>query len=634
MRITVRFFATLRDQAGTERVDVELPNSATVATLLDQIAGNFPGLKSTLPSSLVAINHEYAFPDDLLKSGDEIAIFPPVSGGTDGLSLDLGWPEYFSITTTPLNIDATIAIITHPETGAVCAFSGIVRGITTVEAEYPSKASHLEYEAYQPMAEKKLRQIAQEIRNQFPQIQGIAIVQRIGKMAVGETTLLVACASGHRDGGCFEAARYGIDRLKEIVPIWKREFRIEGSSWIEGHYHPTPTDVQDSEPLSAMPQQELPAGKESLFSLECLKCQKRHAYTPERYLCACGGTFQLINVPSFDRTAIDTGTFSLWRYRAMLLPPEISPLTLGEGWTPLISIQIEQRRAWLKLENLNPTGSFKDRGAALLVTMLRTQGIEAIHDDSSGNAGAALAAYAAHAGIPARLFVPISSSPAKLAQIKLYGAQLEEITGPRSAASEAAQKAAQDGTSTYASHVYNPFPILAYKSIAYELWEQLGFRAPDVVILPIGQGTQLLGLAQGFNALLEAGMINRLPRLIGIQAATCAPLWKRYHRDSSQKAREEDTLAEGIRIIDPVRWESVLASVKASRGDIVVVSESAIIDGLKQLARQGIFVEPTSAVVWPAFKQIAAQLPEDTQVVLSITGTGYKTSDWTKLPTK
>lgn len=235
MRIHIRFFATLRDRAGLAAVDLELPDEATVDTLLRALADKYPQLESALDSTLIAINHEYAFPDDQLNPNDEVALFPPVSGGT-------AWPEFLTITEERLSIDTIVEFITRPETGAVCVFSGAVRG-TTKRHGKRRETEQLNYEAYKPMAERKLRQVAEEIRVRWPAVQGLGIVQRVGNLSVGEMTVLVACASGHRDEGCFEAARYGIDRLKEIVPVWKQEIGPDGSTWVEGNYRPTPDDV-------------------------------------------------------------------------------------------------------------------------------------------------------------------------------------------------------------------------------------------------------------------------------------------------------------------------------------------------------------------------------------------------------
>jgi molybdopterin synthase catalytic subunit len=199
------------------------------------LAGHYPALEANLRAAVSAVNEEFAAPDDPLRAGDRVAFFPPVSGG-DGV-----YPEIFRLADAAYSVDELIAAITVPATGAICLFSGTVRGETEGE-DGIAHTERLEYEAYEAMALAKMRQVAAEIRARWTGVQGIAIVQRVGRLEVGQPTVLIACASGHRDGGCFEAARYGIDRLKEIVPVWKREIRPDGSSWVEGHYLPDERD--------------------------------------------------------------------------------------------------------------------------------------------------------------------------------------------------------------------------------------------------------------------------------------------------------------------------------------------------------------------------------------------------------
>jgi len=234
MRIDVQLFATLRDRAGSKIVSVDLPDDATVAHLIEHIGRHYPGLAEALPTSIVAVNQEFAFPPMPLKTGDEVALFPPVSGGSD-------FPERFRITDDRIDLNALVAEVTLETTGAVCTFTGTVRGQSTGR-----ETIRLDYEAYAPMAEVKMRQVAQEIRARWPHIQGISIVQRIGRLSVGEFTVLIAVSAGHRYDGVFEAARYGIDRLKEIVPVWKKEIGARGEEWIEGKYLPTPTDRENA----------------------------------------------------------------------------------------------------------------------------------------------------------------------------------------------------------------------------------------------------------------------------------------------------------------------------------------------------------------------------------------------------
>jgi molybdopterin synthase catalytic subunit len=236
-QVTLRilFFATLRDLAGGKELSLALPGGSTLGELRAALVAQIPALAERLPTALAAINKEYAFDQDELPAGAEVAFFPPVSGGqTDNL------PGIFSITEDELDLDDLLAQITLPATGAAAIFTGMVRGVTT--RDHPHETVYLEYEAYRPMAEAKMRQVADEIRARWPSVQGIAIVQRVGKLYPRTPTVLIACTSAHRDTGVFDAARYGIDRLKEIVPVWKKEVGPNGEEWVEGDYLPTQDD--------------------------------------------------------------------------------------------------------------------------------------------------------------------------------------------------------------------------------------------------------------------------------------------------------------------------------------------------------------------------------------------------------
>lgn len=241
MQINVLFFATIRNLIGQKRLTLELDESAnTIAHVRQEIINRYPAVTDNIKIALTAINEEFAFNNDSIKDGDEVAFFPPVSGGS-GESSDL--PEIFLLPTEPINHDEFVASITTSKTGAVCLFSGMVRGKTNKVGHIPD-TEYLEYEAYEPMALAKMKQVADEIRKQWHKVEGIAIAQRIGRLEVGQNTVLIACSSPHRDDGCFEAARYGIDRLKEIVPVWKKEVGADGEAWIEGDYVPSNEDKQ------------------------------------------------------------------------------------------------------------------------------------------------------------------------------------------------------------------------------------------------------------------------------------------------------------------------------------------------------------------------------------------------------
>lgn len=248
MNVTVLLFATLKDRAQRAQVTLALDDGATVGDLKSRLAHEVPSLAPVLPTALASINREFAFQQDALRDGDEVGLFPPVSGGAgpDGAVGPDGAapPTIFRITNEQLDLDALVAAITLPTTGAACLFTGMVRGETTRATDPlgPHQTVRLEYEAYAPMAEAKMQQVADEIRARWPTVEGIAIVQRIGPLDPGTPTVLIACSAAHRDTGVFEAARYGIDRLKEIVPVWKKEIGPNGEEWVEGHYAPGAMD--------------------------------------------------------------------------------------------------------------------------------------------------------------------------------------------------------------------------------------------------------------------------------------------------------------------------------------------------------------------------------------------------------
>jgi len=230
-KITVLFFATFRDKAGTNRAQVEIPEGTTIAGLRDILSEKFPGLESLASHALASINKEFAFDEEIIPDGAEVAWFPPVSGGSS-------LPTVFSITEEQIDLNQLLESITLPSTGAACFFTGMVRGVT--RRDQPHETQFLEYESYSQMAEEKMQQVADEIRQKWPTVEGVAIVQRVGRLFPGTPTVMIACTAGHRDTGVFEAARYGIDRLKQIVPIWKKEVTLTGEEWVEGDYRPKP----------------------------------------------------------------------------------------------------------------------------------------------------------------------------------------------------------------------------------------------------------------------------------------------------------------------------------------------------------------------------------------------------------
>ena len=235
IKVTVLFFATLKERAGMSKASLELPDGAQVKDFKAHLLAEHPALQAAAGTLLVAINREFAFDEDPVPDGAEIAVFPPVSGGSE-----VELPTLIAIRDGEIDLEALVAFVTLPTTGGVCLFVGTVRGVT--RRDNPHETVYLVYEAYRPMAEAKMRQIAAEMRLRWPALEGIAIVQRTGRLDPGAPSVGIACSAAHRDMGIFEAAHYGIDRLKEIVPVWKKEVGPDGEEWVEGDYIPVPSD--------------------------------------------------------------------------------------------------------------------------------------------------------------------------------------------------------------------------------------------------------------------------------------------------------------------------------------------------------------------------------------------------------
>ena len=365
------------------------------------------------------------------------------------------------------------------------------------------------------------------------------------------------------------------------------------------------------------------------FKLRCRFCNQPVEWPPQQPRCPrpeCRGPLQPKRNIIFDAHLIEPTATGMWRYRHLLPPVPDNPISLGEGWTPLLRLESKSDRLiYVKNETLNPTGSFKDRGAAFLINTI--QGEEkVVVDDSSGNAGAALAAYAARAGRTARIFTPAAAPEAKKAQIQRYGAELVPVEGNRDAVAQAAETFAQHPNVFYASHVWHPGYALAMQTIAWEIWEQLGRRAPEWVILPTGNGSLLRGVRWGFRALQKAKYIKDLPRLIAVQAANCAPLAAFVagaYRPGRFQARP--TRADGVAIPNPPLIEAMAAAVRKTKGKVVTIPEEAIHRAQTELALKGFYVEPTAALPYAALTSIVSQIPTHDTIVLLLTGHGFKT---------
>ena len=369
--------------------------------------------------------------------------------------------------------------------------------------------------------------------------------------------------------------------------------------------------------------------------LVCARCSGGYPTSEPRWRCVCGGYLRLKqDGAAFPARDLGRRPATVWRYREALgIEDERNIVTMGEGFTPLVGFETagaaEGCRLLLKLDYLCPTGSYKDRGSTVMISKLKEWGVTAIIEDSSGNAGASLAAYAAAAGIRADIYVPASISPGKAAQIVIHGANLVQVPGSREATAAAALKAADK--TFYASHNWIPYFAVGLKTAAYEIAEQLDWEAPDWVVAPVGGGSLLIGLYLGFQHLWQSGVISRIPRLAGVQASGCAPVYNAWRAGRAEVLPVEkgDTVAEGICIANPVRGNDVLEAIRGSQGVMCTVTDEAIWQAVETLGRRGIYVEPTGAVSASAIDALCRQdvIRPGARVVAVLTGSGLKATD-------
>ncbi len=367
-----------------------------------------------------------------------------------------------------------------------------------------------------------------------------------------------------------------------------------------------------------------------MAELHCITCGTAYSIKEPLWRCECGGLLDLRTEPVFHLEKIKNRKPTMWRYReAIPIKDDDHIVSFDEGFTPLIQVTIGNKAILIKQEQLFATGSFKDRGASVLISHVRALGIKKVVEDSSGNAGSAIAAYCANAGIACDIFVPEHTSSGKLAQITLSGATLKKIPGTREDTAAAVLEAAEHDY--YASHSWNPFFFHGTKTFAFEVCEQLGWQPPDTMILPVGNGTLLLGAYIGFNELKTAKIIQTIPRIIAVQASNCAPLVQAFKENSNHIPfiKTKKTLTEGIAIAAPIRGKQILEAVKNTNGDFIAVTEDEIKQALKEICRKGFYIEPTSASTIAGIKKYLQQLPEsENEVIVSaFTGHGLKAGE-------
>lgn len=365
--------------------------------------------------------------------------------------------------------------------------------------------------------------------------------------------------------------------------------------------------------------------------VECMDCGRVFSERELLWRCSCGGILRLGGW-AFNYAPRDDLP-GLWRY-ASSLPVERpeAAASMGEGMTPLVCRDWREKggeaSVHFKFDALCPSGSYKDRGMTVLASRLRELGVAEVVEDSSGNAGASMAAYCALSGIRCNIYVPASASEGKCAQIASYGARLVRVPGSREDTTRAAASAA--ASVYYASHNWSPYFAHGVKTYAFEVYEQLG-KAPDVVVVPVGQGSLALGAYLGFSELLACGKISRLPRIFGVQSEVCAPLFQAWEKGGTVPAAivKGETMAEGIASAEPVRGAETMRLVRESGGGFAAVSEKAIWAAFERLAAGGLYVEPTSASAAAGLSLLLneGRIKPDECIVALLSGSGLKATD-------
>lgn len=359
----------------------------------------------------------------------------------------------------------------------------------------------------------------------------------------------------------------------------------------------------------------------------CGKCDSEYKLSEPVWRCVCGGLLDIEFETKFPLEKISNRERTLWRYReAIPVENDENIVTLGEGFTPLLKVIISKREVYIKQDHLFPSGSFKDRGASVMISKIKELGISKIVEDSSGNAGAAIAAYSRAAGIECDIYLPHYTSKPKSRQIEHMGTRQKHITGSRDDTARAAYKAA--ASSYYASHSHNPWFSQGTKTFAYEICEQLEWKAPDALVLPVGNGSLLLGAYIGFCDLKKAGVISKMPTFIAVQAANCAPLYHRYNNpETKDDIKITGTIGEGVAVGKPARGAEIIDAVRKTGGYFIAVDESEIKNALTEVLEKGYYIEPTSAVAIAGLEKYLTIADQDIIIVSLFTGHGLKAGE-------
>jgi threonine synthase len=384
-----------------------------------------------------------------------------------------------------------------------------------------------------------------------------------------------------------------------------------------------------------------PISMPSIAFLECSRCHLHYdPATPQTMCTACSGTLYVRYdlSPATGTTHRDTiGTSQqdrrwsgMWRYRQML--PDVEPVTLGEGWTPMLPSR-RYGNVWLKEEGANPTGTFKARGLALAVTMARHYELKKLAAPTAGNAGGALAAYAAAAGIEAHIFMPKDTPMANQVECRAYGAHVTLVDGLISDCGRmVAERKAAEGWFDV-STLKEPFRVEGKKTMGYELVEQLGWEYPDAVFYPTGGGVGMIGMWKAFEEMEQLGWVTgKRPKIVAVQSSGCAPVVRAFEQGEavSQMWQDAHTFASGLRVPKPYGDAIILEILRASGGVAVALSDDAIFSSLKDWAEnEGLLLSPEGAAATAAYDHLIKTgfLTAQDRVVLFNTGSGNKYTD-------
>src|SRR5882724_628213 len=392
----------------------------------------------------------------------------------------------------------------------------------------------------------------------------------------------------------------------------------------------------------------------NVVELECSACGKKYDASKEQHLCTCGKPL----LARYDlRRAAATLTLkslqsrlrTLWRYAEVL--PNDPPVSLGEGMTALVhaerlgaAIPCEQggrygqrglQKLFIKDEGLNPTGSFKARGMTAAVSRAKQLGAKALAAPTAGNAGGALAAYAAAAGLPAVIVMPADTPSANVMECQAFGAKVVKLNGLISDCGKyVAEHKDREGWYDV-STLKEPYRIEGKKTMGYELWEQFGGKLPDVILYPTGGGVGLIGMCKAFDEMQEMGWIGEeRPRMVAVQAEGCAPIVRAWeaHQNSATFFANAATVASGLRVPGPLGDLLILSMLRQTNGTALTVTDDEMLDAGRELASlEGIFAAPEGAATVVATRKLVASgwIKPDETVVLFNTGTGYKyTEAW------